>query len=241
MNKAYCLGILVLLAMSSAYAQSTEKLLFFRISWSEGKYVIDDVKVILGEVAEVSYEGEYLIKLKDSSGNTLYQTSVRKINMQLEVSEIPDIGDYAVAIDENFAQLTVNYDEVFGTKEGQMFLVVPYVEEASSLVFQHGKIKLAEYPLKKLCNNNGICEQNENYLSCASDCKPDEKDGYCIRFKDDVCDPDCAYGIDPDCEKKHAESRPDIFKLLRDKISYIILFIIIGSIIAYFYFVKKRK
>jgi hypothetical protein len=52
-----------------------------------------------------------------------------------------------------------------------------------------------------LCNDDGSCGQNENYLSCPADCPLDKKDSLCIAKPDSVCDPDCLEGYDPDCIK----------------------------------------
>ncbi len=50
-----------------------------------------------------------------------------------------------------------------------------------------------------LCNKDGSCDGDENYLSCPEDCPLNEKDNVCISKADYVCDPDCLEGYDPDC------------------------------------------
>ena len=51
------------------------------------------------------------------------------------------------------------------------------------------------------CNRDGVCEpQFESYDNCAADCRKGEKDGYCDRTVDGVCDQDCGEGEDSDCK-----------------------------------------
>lgn len=50
------------------------------------------------------------------------------------------------------------------------------------------------------CNQNNICEINEDYFNCPEDCPSGSKDGICDLQDDGVCDPDCISG-DPDCER----------------------------------------
>jgi len=63
---------------------------------------------------------------------------------------------------------------------------------------QHGKVILIQ-DLSNLCNHDAICNNDENYLSCPSDCKSYEKDRYCNYERDDGCDPDCPENVDWDC------------------------------------------
>ena len=51
----------------------------------------------------------------------------------------------------------------------------------------------------QFCNNDGVCNGSESYLSCWTDCKSYAQDGICINKLDDGCDLDCAEGIDPNC------------------------------------------
>jgi len=230
---------IVFLLLQLCYAQTAAKAIVFKVSWENGEYEISDVRVVLGKAPEAWYKGEYLIKLKSADGKTLYQTTVRKLDIKLEPSEIPNIDElYITKDDENL--LALDYDSLIGAKRGMMILMVPYIENARYLRFQHGMAVLAEYDLSKLCNNDGVCDVTENYLSCESDCKPNKKDGYCLHLKDSVCDPDCAEGIDPDCAgKKRAENDRLQPKLVEGKLLYFfIAFIILVSVV---YILKKKR
>jgi len=75
---------------------------------------------------------------------------------------------------------------------------IPYSQKMEKItVMYNGAIIFNSY--LELCNGNGICDGNENSLSCPSDCLPEEEDNLCVSESDGVCDPDCLEGFDPDC------------------------------------------
>jgi hypothetical protein len=50
------------------------------------------------------------------------------------------------------------------------------------------------------CKIDNVCEPPyEGYDNCGEECKKGEKDGYCDKASDGVCDPDCAKDEDSDC------------------------------------------
>ena len=54
----------------------------------------------------------------------------------------------------------------------------------------------------RICNNNGVCEDEENYHSCPSDCRWYDADGACLGYGGDYfCDVDCF--ADSDCETEN--------------------------------------
>jgi len=55
-----------------------------------------------------------------------------------------------------------------------------------------------------VCNSDGSCDDDENSISCVSDCRSGIYDGFCDGMSDDLCDPDCcdpacSQSRDPDC------------------------------------------
>jgi hypothetical protein len=50
------------------------------------------------------------------------------------------------------------------------------------------------------CGNNACDTPEENHAACPVDCPSGQKDGYCDKIDDGLCDPDCASGEDPDCQ-----------------------------------------
>jgi len=77
-----------------------------------------------------------------------------------------------------------------------------YSDAANVLLIKHGDKEIFRKFLKPpgKCNKNGICEGDEDALSCFRDCNSSSRDHYCSGLSDGVCDPDCIYkSKDPDC------------------------------------------
>ena len=79
-------------------------------------------------------------------------------------------------------------------------LMLPYYPNAKTISISKLGKEILTINLELLCNNNGICDNYENYFSCMNDCHSGSNDGTCDKVKDGICDPDCAIpSYDPDC------------------------------------------
>jgi hypothetical protein len=125
-----------------------------------------------------------------------------------EEQTLPE-GNYTIQIlkdDKIFYQKRFNVDFfIFSnppTQVNEKILVfsIPFSPEIKSLrIIKNGKILLEENIRKYFCNDNGICETNENFYICPSDCPSGFKDGICDSMIDGRCDPDCEKDMDLDC------------------------------------------
>jgi len=209
------------LLLPLAAAQQAEKVIYATIKWNNGSFEISNLSVTIDYRTEINQNGNYLVKLIGKNGKTLYQLKIAKF-----ISRVP------APADANFEEKQKWYADKY--KYGEMAVFLPYLKEAKTLSFEHGTSILARANLSKLCNEDGKCNNNENYLSCPEDCKLNKKDNYCLAQKDGTCDPDCAQGIDPDCK---TTTKPKIANSTRG-------FIIVGAIIATIILIiwsKKRK
>ena len=77
-----------------------------------------------------------------------------------------------------------------------------------------------------LCNDNGVCDGNENSFTCLSDCDPLKLDNLCNNEKDGFCDKDCFKGVDSDCGNSK---------------SYILIFVGVVILLISFFVWKKKK
>tara|TARA_Y100000310_G_scaffold319663_1_gene375207 strand:+ start:168 stop:836 length:669 start_codon:yes stop_codon:yes gene_type:complete len=93
--------------------------------------------------------------------------------------------------------------------------------------------------LSELCNNNDVCDDNENYLNC-KDCEINAEDGLCMNAKeneglryweDGLCDNDC-YN-DNDCMVLGSPIEKD------NLVVYLALIVLIATVI--YLVLKKRK
>jgi len=74
---------------------------------------------------------------------------------------------------------------------------LPYASTGRINLYNNDQ-EIFSFDLAKLCNNDNVCGEFENVLSC-SDCSPLQIDGLCIESSDGVCDPDCVGNLDSDC------------------------------------------
>ncbi len=125
------------------------------------------------ESFEIESSGEYSLKILDQSNNTLYQ--------------------------KNFSvHFIVFSDPPTFVNESIIFEIFKHQDPMRKLEVYHNDNLIFSHDIPSFCNNNSVCEENENYISC-SDCKTNAIDDICNRERGDDCDFDCLEGLDPDC------------------------------------------
>ena len=71
---------------------------------------------------------------------------------------------------------------------------LPYFEDGETLeVYNNQDKKVASLmlaPFAETCGDK-VCQDQEDYLSCMQDCSMAKKDGICLPYYDQICDPDC--------------------------------------------------
>jgi hypothetical protein len=96
-----------------------------------------------------------------------------------------------------------------------------------------------------LCNDNRVCDSTETFLSCPRDCPLNEKDGFCLRQADGICDPDCLKNVDKDCVKefsnKNSIEKEDEKKEGAFPLVFWVLLVAGILIIAFLLFALKNK
>ena len=120
-----------------------------------------------------SDKGDYEIIIYDSSGKVIFQN-------KYYFGRITDVTD------SYLSQATAMSDKI------------PYNGRMKFLRLNHNGEEVKTM-LLNLCNNDGICEKNENILTCPTDCTM-QGDNLCINKVDGICDTDCLKGYDSDCK-----------------------------------------
>ncbi len=83
-------------------------------------------------------------------------------------------------------------------------LVIPYFKNGGKIVIRGNNIvREIDISIYSSACGDGICESNEDYLSCSSDCESGVDDGVCDGIDDGRCDPNCFKNEDPDCARKN--------------------------------------
>lgn len=148
-------------------------------------------------VREVSYEnslqGYYNINESDSD---VFKIKILNENNEILYEKWVYVSFFIFDIGE------VNYSSLSFT--------LPKLENVKTFkLIYKGEEKFSLNLPSILCNNNKICDNSENYLSCPDDCLINAKDGICMNAKeneekdyweDGVCDEDCYK--DDDCYKR---------------------------------------
>ena len=196
MNEKLVLVLVLLLAAQAVQAKELVPTIMFSVESEEGNTSIESARVLVDYLSDAEPMGEHALKLKNSEGQTLYQLRVYLVGFSFPPYGL-ETTDYNM--DEYYENAEKNFTKTYW---------VPYMENAEYAVIEGEEGEIARFDLGVLCNANGACDESETFLSCEQDCPLDKKDNYCLPLTDEICDPDCAKGIDPDCETAQATPTP---------------------------------
>ncbi len=140
----------------------------------ENDSITSNVKVTISRFNDYENStGDYMLEIVDAGNSTLWS---KNYDLRFILLTNPPIHS--------------NYELISET--------IPFYSKMYELRFYHNnKLLLKKY--LDFCDNNNVCDLNENALSCPTDCATFANDGICLGLKDDYCDPDCLTQFDPDC------------------------------------------
>ncbi|MEM0360104.1 MAG: hypothetical protein QXK06_02055 [Candidatus Diapherotrites archaeon] len=215
---------------NAASSDSEEETLVFeaRIAIEENAVVVDSVQVVYGTPMEIDSDANYVAKILDEQLSVLYQAGF-------------DFEEFTVTLPPEASEEEIEKHYAGPPSAVEKVLFLPYFEEAAVLAIGSRKGELiALIDLQeRVCNKDGKCGENENFLSCPADCPLEKKDNYCLPEKDNVCDSDCVEGLDSDCEKGGKEGvKAETFSIEQ---TYFIAVVVLAFVLIFAYNVLRKK
>lgn len=198
MKEEIALLFILLYFFQPALAQEEIPVIQARLIVSDNNVSVDSVQLVYGFPSESEQDANYIAKLMDEGLSTIYQT---RFYLEEFVPTIPEsLGEEGI---------DYYYETVSGTLEAVVFL--PFFEDAAFLAIGKENEGLTAFIdlRERLCDMDGECSENENYLSCPEDCPLEKSDNYCFPESDGVCDPDCIEGLDEDCIEEKGKVVPE--------------------------------
>jgi len=234
------LMILIALVFFLAFSYAEESMVIqAKITVMNGEVIVDDIHVVYGTPSENDSDGRHIAQLLDRDLSTLYQLRffLDKIEPTLPETIPPEKYDEFIAAETSYEAL----------------IYFPYLEGAEIIALgaEDGNL-MAFVGIKDIiCNNNGECDDGENFLSCEQDCPLEEEDNYCLPVSEGVCDPDCIEGLDEDCSGTGSGNGSDLNGsggtglilgwLSMTEIYFIASLLLVIVFIVFYNFVLKKK
>jgi len=212
--------LIMVLILSQSVAGGLSKVLMARVTIQNNVVEVDDILVSYGEVSKSDPDGNFIANLLNKELESEFQL---RFSMERHFPTIPE--SIPLGQEEEFMESESDYYEAL--------LFFPYFEGAEIIeIGYQGNPPIAFVGIKdEICNLNGECEENENFISCEADCSI-EDDLYCYPEADEICDPDCVEGLDEDCGVDSVNPEEPGFNF-QDYFIPIAIFLIVGLIIGY--------
>lgn len=235
-NFLSCLLILVCCFLfASPVLAEKQQIYYVIVNFDQGNVKIGDVSVgngyVPGENEVDDQQVNYWLELISFEGRTL---EVKQFNVHLQISfEPPSEED---TYDRGDSSTLVNLDKQ------EEAIIIPYHKDGYLLNLYDSNRNLLETKdiayLADLCGD-GVCQEQESYESCKSDCPLDGKDDYCNLEKINE-DPDCAPMLAVQKRNNQTNASEKSSKNLIFLVAGVLLFIIF-LIIAIIYYIKRKK
>jgi hypothetical protein len=164
----------------------------------------------------VAAEKYYVLDItKTFSGLSLNNIVVEEID---GTPENIGSGDYQAMVLSDGEEIFSTFTSILDN-EGQK-VYIPYFRKADRVEIkntaQDTLISIDVGSYSDRCGDK-ICQKHESFESCPADCTSGDKDEYCDRLREGICDPDCFLALDPDCKVQDKEVQPERQKPIKNK------------------------
>jgi len=148
------------------------------LDYNKGNIMVEKLFVTNSSSEEIKEGEEYLGKIISFDGKIL-STFNFKLPKEWHVSSGLETTANNLAVPSK-----MNYT-----------LNLPYFEDGKTLevysISENERLASMNLaPFAETCGDK-VCQDQEDYLSCKSDCRMSGKDGVCLPYQDGICDPDC--------------------------------------------------
>ncbi len=123
--------------------------------------------------------------------------------------------------------------------EKGLYQKLPYSPETAVITVSKGDKGILTHTLS-FCNSDGLCDGDENHLTCPSDCSMEQKDTLCLPYADSVCDPDCQNQEDTDCTALPPPTLPEK-PLTAHPAVILVLVALLGLLLLYYIRLERRR
>lgn len=221
--------ILIFLLPNFLFAAETQDILYVAVHFDHGRVNIENLEVGFGFVPEKTEINPnapaYWLEIIADSGEVLVK---KQFNINLEIMLEPPLPgeEYDSYIHEKILEETTE------------LVAVPYFPNLKWAYLYDGNYNFLEKKeiayLSQICGN-GICQNDENYVTCPNDCKENGKDGYCSPGMEKT-DTDC-FAKGEFVNTTTFKNNSNIFILT----IIIIIFLIIVLLLLFGYLFVRRK
>ena len=210
MNRTLLTAIMMLLCSFSFLAAESIVEFDFLIAQNDS-VALYNARTLLGTPDQKTNDSDYQLHIYGENKNLLVETN---------------LPVYFVLLDP--------MEEVFETYTS---VQLPYSRHYTTVGILHDKNEIYKQDISFLCNEDQICERNENYVSCPADCPSGGQDGLCDRKSDGRCDSDCSKG-DEDCKMNWTDNNLDKRK---NNIIFGLIILCAGTVLFILHLISKTK
>jgi len=193
-----------LIISSSDVIAADQQVYVLLLNYDDGHVSKKNLYVTQGEPSsQFNAEGRYRLDLMSFNNEQLYSQNF-EFTLIITNAALPEW------FDENGKQIYIPKagESTRLLTKTSLALNIPFFTNAQRIdVFDQG-VKILEVSVAHLADKCGdsICQPHESFDSCSTDCPSGSADDFCDQVADNICDPDCFFDRDVDCEAQLPES-----------------------------------
>jgi hypothetical protein len=172
MNKKY-ISILIFLVVISVVYAAEQQVYVLKLNYDKGLVTLDSITLTTGIFNPIlnQPDAEYRLEFITFDGGFAY---VQNFNFELEIASSPPLESF----DEEGNPISFpSVDRPKALDKTTIELIIPYNPNGKVInIYDPNNEKILEVDVEHLARfcGNDVCDPNENYESCSSDCELEE-------------------------------------------------------------------